>query len=224
MYAFRKPSDQRISRCLAAQQQLAFSYVVRGATRNEDSSPGYTIDHNRIYLGSGRDVYEAAKQALQSWRHFQLGWVHKHQPDRPPIVGDTVGVLAQAMGLWVLNVCRVVYVTEEQQPLRRYAFAYGTLPRHVESGEERFQVEWHEDDSVWYDIYAFSRPNQLITKLAYPYARRKQRQFAKNSMQAMRIAVNEQLCTNILNGMQSNSASEPRVAVQYPAMHSSMRG
>lgn len=224
MYAFRKPSDQRISRCIAAQHQLAFSYIGRGATRNEDSSPGYTIDHNRIYLGAGRGVYEVAKRVLQSWQHFQLGWVQKHQPERPPIAGDTVGVLAQAMGLWVLNVCRVVYVLEEQQALRRYAFAYGTLPRHVETGEERFQVEWHEDDSVWYDIYAFSRPNQLIAKLAYPYARHKQRQFAQHSMQAMKRAVHEQLCTEILNDPKIHSAKQSKLAVQHSAMHSGMRG
>jgi alpha-ketoglutarate-dependent taurine dioxygenase len=53
-----------------------------------------------------------------------------------------------------------------EQPVRRFAFAYGTLAEHAESGEERFQVEWREDDSVWYDILAFSRPNQLFSRTA----------------------------------------------------------
>ena len=47
-------------------------------------------------------------------------------------------LLARALGLWVLNACRIVYVIEEDGPLRRFAFAYGTLPEHAESGEERF--------------------------------------------------------------------------------------
>ena len=100
-----------------------------------------------------------------------------------------VGVLARALGLWVLNACRVVYVVEEEEPVPRFSFAYGTLPEHAESGEERFQVEWREDDSVWYDILAFSRPNQLFARLAYPYVRRKQKQFARESMLAMKAAV-----------------------------------
>ena len=108
---------------------------------------------------------------------------------KTPEANQTVGVLARALGLWVLNVCRVVYVVEEEQPVRRFAFAYGTLPEHAESGEERFQVEWHEDDSVWYDIFAFSRPNQLFSRIAYPYVRRKQKQFARDSMRAMKTAV-----------------------------------
>lgn len=50
--------------------------------------------------------------------------------------------------------------------IARFGFAYGTLPGHVESGEERFQIEWHRsDDSVWYDILAFSRPNHPLARL-----------------------------------------------------------
>lgn len=84
-----------------------------------------------------------------------------------------------------------MYVAEEQQPVRRFAFAYGTLPEHAESGEERFQVEWRDDDSVWYDIFAYSRPNQLFSRIAYPYVRRKQKQFARDSMRTMKAAVGD---------------------------------
>ncbi len=53
--------------------------------------------------------------------------------------------------------------------MSRFGFAYGTLPGHVESGEERFLVEWDRgDDAVWYDILAFSRPNHVLTRLGYP--------------------------------------------------------
>ncbi len=91
----------------------------------------------------------------------------------------------------MLNACRIVYVSDEVEPLPRFGFGYGTLPEHAESGEERFQVEWHDDDSVWYDILAFSRPNQLFSRLGCSYVLRKQKQFARDSMQAMKIAVEE---------------------------------
>jgi uncharacterized protein (UPF0548 family) len=103
-----------------------------------------------------------------------------------------VAVIARLFGLWWLNACRIVYVVDEEEPVKRYGFAYGTLPEHAESGEERFTVEWHEaDDAVWYDIVAFSRPQQLLTRLGYPCARRLQKRFARDSVAAMRRAVVE---------------------------------
>ena len=62
----------------------------------------------------------------------------------------------------------------------------------AESGEERFTVEWHEaDDAVLYDIVAFSRPQQFLTRLGYPFARRMQKRFARDSAAAVRRAVVE---------------------------------
>lgn len=55
--------------------------------------------------------------------------------------------------------------------MRRSGFAYGTLTCHVERGEERFAVEWLADDSVWYDLRAFSRPQLWAARLAKPVAR-----------------------------------------------------
>ena len=79
---------------------------------------------------------------------------------------------------------------EEQGPLHRFGFAYGTLPDHVESGEERFLIEWDQvGGAVWYDILAFSRPHHLLARLGYPYVRRVQRSFGKASASAMVRAV-----------------------------------
>ena len=77
-------------------------------------------------------------------------------------------------------------MVEESGAVEKFGFAYGTLPGHVECGEERFTVEWHrDDDSVWYDILAFSKPGHILTRLGYPLARRLQKRFAVDSMQAM---------------------------------------
>ena len=69
-----------------------------------------------------------------------------------------------------LNACRIVYTIDsggdEDGVIKRYGFAYGTLAEHAERGEERFSVEWHaEDDSVWYDLFAFSWPNHRLARL-----------------------------------------------------------
>ena len=68
----------------------------------------------------------------------------------------------------------------------KIGFAYGTLPKHVERGEECFSVEWHHaDDTVWYDILAFSRPKHILVRLGYPVARALQARFVRDSMQAL---------------------------------------
>lgn len=189
MYLFKKPSDEGIREFIDAQSRLELTYPSVGSTRDGDHPSGYKVDHNRIHLGSGQAIFEAASRALREWRHFQIDWLELHPPDGDPAPDQTVCVLACALGLWVLNACRIVYVLEEEQPLRRCAFGYGTLPEHAESGEERFQIEWREDDSVWYNIFAFSRPKQLFSRIAYPYVRHKQKQFASASMRAMEAAV-----------------------------------
>jgi len=62
--------------------------------------------------------------------------------------------------------CRVVYVVDAE---REGGFAYGTLPGHPESGEERFSVLWREeDDAVLLCIRAFSRPANLLARLSGP--------------------------------------------------------
>ncbi|KAA0141527.1 DUF1990 domain-containing protein [Gimesia chilikensis] len=186
----RMPDSRQILQFIESQAQQDFTYSQVGATRNQSAPAGFRVDHNRICLGQGAVVYEQAKQALTDWQHYRFDWLHLYRLDAPPAAGQTVAALAHVLGIWVLNACRIVYVLEETEPLTRFAFAYGTLPDHAECGEERFQVEWHpDDDSVWYDLYAFSRPNTLLSKIALPYVRSKQKQFARESLQAMHQAV-----------------------------------
>jgi uncharacterized protein (UPF0548 family) len=185
MFRLRKPSTEAIRRFLDSQARLPYSYAAVGATSAAPPA-GYAVDHTRIQLGVGSSVFADAKGALERWQQFQLGWVEPCWPDTAIEPGQVVGVLARAYGVWSLNACRIVYVVDERGPVTRFGFAYGTLPEHLESGEERFTIEWrHVDDEVWYDILAFSRPNQLAARVAYPIVRRLQRRFARNSARAM---------------------------------------
>jgi uncharacterized protein (UPF0548 family) len=149
------------------------------------------MDHTRVKLGNGEEVFRAAKVALERWEHFNLGWVKATPTETPIKVGAAVAVVARVLGLWWLNACRVVYVVDETEPVCRFGFAYGTLPWHAESGEERFLVEWDRtNEGVCYDILAFSRPNHLLARLGYPLTRRTQKRFARDSVAAMQKAVN----------------------------------
>ncbi len=151
------------------------------------------MDHTRIKLGEGEEVFTRAKAALGRWEQFRLGWVEAWPPETPIRAGEVVAVVARRFGLWWLNACRVVYVVDEPGPVSRYGFAYGTLPDHAGSGEERFLVEWDRaSGEVWYDILAFSRPHWLLTRLGYPYMRRLQKRFGRESAAAMVRAVGNQ--------------------------------
>jgi uncharacterized protein (UPF0548 family) len=191
MLSLRKPSADTLRDFLAVQSKLDLTYPAVGATAATPPA-GYVVDHTRIELGEGAGTFTAARAALERWEQFRLGWVEAWPPDAPIQVGQVVAVTARLFGLWWLNACRIVYVVDEAGPVQRFGFAYGTLPEHAESGEERFTVERREeDDSVWYDILAFSRPRQFLARLAYPFARRIQKRFARDSAAAMLRAAQE---------------------------------
>ena len=183
MFKIREPSARDVANFISSQRDRSFTYPEVGAT-NTTPPAGYNVDHNRIQLGQGEATYYRALDALNAWRHFDLGWVTIVPRGVPIEVGAVVAVKARAYGTWSLNACRVVYVIDEP---RRFGFAYGTLPDHVERGEERFLIEWNaNDNSVWYDILAFSRPQHPLVKLSSPLARKLQKQFARESLVRMK--------------------------------------
>ena len=187
--SFQKPDAETIHQFRQAQAKLDFTYSAVGATAKA-SPAGYVVDHTRIKLGNGEGIFEAAKSALSRWEHFHIGWVEASPNETPIEASQVVAVLGRVCGLWWLNACRIVYVIEEVGPITRFGFAYGTLPGHAESGEERFLIEWDRaSDCVSYDILAFSRPNYVVTKLAYPLVRCFQKKFARDSAAAMLNAV-----------------------------------
>jgi uncharacterized protein (UPF0548 family) len=185
MFLPRQPSNETIRQFISSQHELPFSYREVGATRSEAAPPGYNIDHNRIRLGDREDAYLRAVAALRSWKQFDLGWVTIVPPNTPLEVGRTVAVQARTFGFWSLSAARIVYVIEDVAPVKRFGFAYGTLPNHVECGEERFTIEQLEDGSVWYDIYAFSHPQHPFVRLGFPVARKLQKRFVRDSLAVM---------------------------------------
>ena len=190
MFLLREPSPADTEAFILAQRSLPFSYPEVGASRVR-APAGYDVDHNRQLLGRGPEAFGRAAAALRAWEMFRLGWCRVHPSAAPVEVGTTVAVIVRHYGFWSLNAARVVYlIDEEEGARRRVGFAYGTLPAHGESGEERFSVEWDRaDDSVWYDLYAFSRPGHVLARAGYPLCRTLQRRFARDSKAAMVRAV-----------------------------------
>jgi uncharacterized protein (UPF0548 family) len=185
-WSWREPTHDDVAAFLVAQRDAPWGYAEVGLSAGDERAPaGYNLDHNRVKLGDGPVVFESACAALRAWRMFPAPWTRISPADAPIQVGQTLAMQAHALGIWWMNACRIVYVIDEHAPVRRFGFAYGTLPAHVEAGEERFSVELHADGSVWYDLRAFSRPRYWPVRLAKPIARRLQRRFVRESQAAM---------------------------------------
>ena len=192
IWSRREPPQERIRTVLDSQAALELSYKLVGGTLSGAEPAGFDHDHNRIRLGDGHRDFEVARQALSAWRMFPPAWTRVAwcgQGPAPIAEGTVVAPLIRACGLWWVNAGRIVYTLDQAEPVRRFGFAYGTLPQHVERGEERFTVEILADGTVWYDLLAFSRPRHWLARLGYPLARRLQRRFVRESQVAMRSAV-----------------------------------
>jgi uncharacterized protein (UPF0548 family) len=181
------PSVPELEHFLALARRAELSYVERGSTRSNLPS-GYDHDHNRVRLGAGHELFGRARRALEDWRHFPPAWSLVHPATRPA-EDATVCVAFRVLGLWWLNAARIVYRLAPHDPARHAGFAYGTLPCHIERGEECFHVVWEQDDSVWYDLRAFSRPSWWPARLGKPLVRALQRRFVRDSQTALRAAV-----------------------------------
>lgn len=194
LFRLRCPSDREIESLLGA-GLAPLSYPEVGATARLDSpavreslGARYDLDRHEFTLGSGPALFDRARSALMAWRHFAIPWLDFRGPDRVE-PDQVVATLLRVAGLWFVNPCRVIYAdARPEQGLVSYA--YGTLPGHAESGEERFSVSLDPaTQEVRYQIAAFSRPALLLSRLAYPLARRIQRRFAMSSAQALARAV-----------------------------------
>ena len=164
----RLTSARLLHAALESYLDAQLTYDAVGATRGELPT-GYHHTRRRVRVGTGSDVFDHAARAVSTWK-MHRGSGLAVVVDGPAAPGETV-VLGLGLGLMLVIPCRVVYVVDE--PTRR-GFAYGTLPNHPEEGEEAFVVTREEDDSVWLEITAFSRPAAALVRWSGPIGRKVQ--------------------------------------------------
>jgi uncharacterized protein (UPF0548 family) len=193
VFSFHRPSESLIHNQLDSARDLPLTYGMPFVTEHgptEANLPrGYVRDHTRSEIGHGEAAFEAAKSALRSWQHFDLGWVRVANPEARLDPDQLVAVEAHTpgfsrLGLWSVNISRILYLIDEPT---RFGFAYGTTPLHLESGEERFLVEFYPvSGTVSYELLAISRPVHWLARLGYPYTRHQQHRFARDSHAKMK--------------------------------------
>lgn len=149
-----------------AQRGLAsgkFTYPEVGATAAE-LPVGYQHMQASRAVGSGEGLFQECAETLMTWGvHHGAGLAVVAEDSVRLGAEIRVGVRLGPLQAWAP--CRVVYVVDEPD---RIGFAYGTLPGHPERGEESFLVSLGEDDSVRFDVTAFSRPARWFARLGGP--------------------------------------------------------
>ncbi|MFF4648504.1 DUF1990 family protein [Streptomyces sp. NPDC001380] len=159
-----------------------FTYPEVGATRAGALPSGYHHLRYRTLLGHGRDVLEAAGEAVLTWRMHRAAGVRVHASGRAA-PGVDVEVVLGAGPLRLRAPCRVVWAAVEPD---RAGFAYGTLRGHPERGEESFVVERGDDGAVRLSVTAFSLPGRWFTRAAGPVVPYAQHLYARRCGQVLR--------------------------------------
>ena len=142
----------------------SFTYAEVGATRAAPLPAGYRHVLRDVAIGTGREAFARAADALLTWR------MHRHAGlavDAPATAapGVTAVIRIGAGPVRLSAPCRVVYRIDQPD---RQGFAYGTLPGHPESGEEAFVLHLTGGGRVRFRITAFSRPATPLARLGGP--------------------------------------------------------
>ncbi len=190
MFTLRRPTDRQLSHFLARQRTAPLTYTEVGAsftsTPNGELPDNYHHVRAGTDLGVGDDVWQRACTGIRAWAAHRGAGMTVVPADAPIVEGTTVAVLTSIGPLHVLSACRIVRVVDEPD---RYGFAYGTLPPHPEEGEEHFLVTRGSDARVRFDVVAFSRAHDLLTKLGGPIPRRIQARATARYLEGMRAFV-----------------------------------
>ena len=183
----RCPDDDFIHAIVDLHRRPALSYSKIGWTSRSECPVGFATNQSNAVIGNGEHDFLRAKAAIQNYDMLRLGWMQPAGDNDPIVVGSMVCTLSRKLMVYSLNVNRVVYV--DDQVSNRFGFGFGTTAHHLIIGEERFTVSIDESTGdVTYEIFSFSRPDQLFSRLALPWFRHLQRVFCRDSTDAMRAA------------------------------------
>jgi len=193
VFTLRSPSPERRSHFLARERVAPLTYAEVGASLGwevgaslgplEALPDGYHHDHGTMVVGHGDRDFARAVEGIHRFVPLTAAGIDVFPPDAPIEVGTTVGLVMRIGPTHALAACRVVAVVDE--PARK-GFAYGTLPSHPATGEELFVATRDVNDDVRFDVVAFSKPHDLLTRLGAPVARRVQARAARKYLEGLR--------------------------------------
>ena len=137
---------------------------------------GWTITDSSMVLGQGRECFDQATQRLFTWQAHRFAGVRVED-----LGSDTVELTIGPTRSRCL-------ILEQKTDADRSLLIYGTLPGHVESGEEAFRVAISPDGTVTGRCVAFSRHAWIWARIGAPVARMVQLYITRRYLQGMKPA------------------------------------
>jgi len=172
-----------MERLVKSLREVQPTYADIGASLVGLEPEGYHHDRYQILLGRGTETFQRAVNGLKSWKAHTAPGLGVFTQDEEIRTGATVVVTLGTPFLALAAPCRIIRVIDEQA---RWGFAYGTLPGHPEEGEEAFVVSISADETVLFEIVAFSRPGDPLVRLSGPLGRGIQKSGTKGYLRALR--------------------------------------
>lgn len=185
MLTIGQPSNIVLNAFLERQCTHVMSYKPVGATRKAERPDGYLIDFTEVILGRGQQVFERARSAFQRWvmHHTPILTVWPRELALEP--SQVIALVVRVGFVSITSTCQIVYTINES---REFGFGYGTMRDHPARGEERFLLEWRENDVVL-SLFADSKPSSLLFWLGLPVTRLMQKVLTTAYIDNMRAAV-----------------------------------
>jgi uncharacterized protein (UPF0548 family) len=181
---FVRPSDSgAMLRLLDEMRATEPTYDDLGATLLGRPPEGFHHHRYDVTLGNGADVFDRAVTGLKKWEAHRIAGVRVFPEGQPIAKGATVIITLGTPILALAAPCRIVSIIDGQN---RWGFAYGTLPGHPEQGEEAFVVSIAPDETVTFEIEAFSRPGDILVRIAGPVGRGFQQGGTRNYLSALK--------------------------------------
>lgn len=187
---FVRPTDSiGMERLVESLRETQPTYADTGASLADLEPQGYHQDRYEIVLGRGTETFQRAVKGLSAWKAHTVPGFRVFPHGEEIRTGATVVVTLGTAFLALAAPCRIVDVIDEQE---RWGFAYGTLPGHPEEGEEAFVVSISADETVRFNIVAFSRPGDPLVLLSGPLGRGIQKVGTNAYLRALRRFVHRQ--------------------------------
>jgi uncharacterized protein (UPF0548 family) len=187
---FSRPSTADLQLALVNAARSRVSAERRNLLDANQLPRGYRRAAVRQRVGTGVVDFDRAVRAIRDGCIFPRPLAEPYPQPLAIEVGQTVVLRLRAFGIGAVGPCRIIEVIDETTPIRRFGFVYAALAGHLATGEERFLVELVPDDNaVWYEVVAVSRPRAWWAWLGYPLLRAAQKRFRRQSIEAMRRAI-----------------------------------
>jgi len=160
-----RPTTDLLEELRIDQLHTDLTYDAIGQTLSGNTPSGFRSFSVERELDSRPDAMKRARSAIRDWAGHHRAGVVVH-PGRAPLdAGVVVTMAARTFGLWTTSCWRIVHMFDTEH---EFGFVYGTLPHHVEIGEEAFVARRRDDGTVVIRVSGFSRHHSIAATAVGP--------------------------------------------------------